>query len=864
MHRVTLVVASQPLIDLALTWSAHGLVGPSAWLEANEVRAAASTEDRQHWQVHVIDASGAAVDQCPLTRYLATWPDLDEVRIVWARPSSEASDTAAHSDLEEFVYSVLTGRQDRFLIDVVLPEGLGAVSAAPIIPRWTQYVLRSVDRPTPDRPDAGWTHRSEAAVLHGLLAVSGILAGSFPAPNKSADVSWDVEAYSRFIGGGRLTQDGVAAFLDDELPSVSAADADGEHFTFFEDESAAVARGLAEVRSAANGALDYQAPPPVRLKSPRRLSWGHVLRMLWCDFRFMLAQLFPRSEARASSSVSFWEADDLGYLAEQGSQATDGASWQDVDSQQRAILRERLNAAAVDDSHLPPSQVWRELTRVCCALVDGGGRGKPYMMEYVGHGMVVRPAWVDPGPYEAVPDEHVEAVRALRELRDIESGRIVGEALRLARSRLSNTPAALVAPPGRRVTATAQRLVGETNERIRELREAQRSSLPDIEVSEPVVSLADRLYADVVADRLRSRLDGDRWGEAALGEMSEGNDLPRATALIRTLVIVATLGTIAGSWIWTERGSEIQSWFDSTMGTTPPSWSGYAAAILFGLLLIGVATRIFHVAVRAVKERRERIQEIRVGLTERACAAYAQSRVLEHGARILGAWHAILKGLFPNTVAESEVRESQPVVDTPAAIALFKPNTDAHWLTRTHIAPRVARPGWRWEALHHVVETAAQADGVMADRGREQVAATVDDLFENDGMPGSALDRVRVEVASGRPWLRWRRRAIESVTREVQAALADGVRSVSLMGDTGLDREGTRRQTTVSGVLSEIKTSVDGRGWEWNAQTARPEDPDAKPLEPTIEWSAGAVRIVGDHRPKIREPGPPIAADSDR
>jgi hypothetical protein len=854
------VVGDSTVIDHAFDWARDGLVGPSAWVDVAAVVAAVSPEERQRWAARVIDAAGNPAEPQPLSEYLSGLGALDEVRIVWVRSWSGDRHEAAHVAVEAHVGSILGHVGVRHLVDIVVPDALVMGSRPEIIPRWAQLVVVPEDRPAPGQPDAGWVHRAAAINLHAVLVLAGLLGGTVSSPPARVDVVTTVSAWSRLMGGAASARQAVTAYLDTTLPTVCAADADGEHFTFFDEESAAIERVSRLVQAQGDGALGYRPPAPVVLAPAPSIGWRTVLRLVWASFRMLMAALFGRTH-EDQRTESMWDAADLGYHAvvAQPSEGDaeelgqSGEPWEAVDQRYRAILRRRLSAAAVSDGHLPPATVWSHLTRMACALVDGGstGDGAP---QYVGHGMVVRPRWVDPAPTGLEAGPRPEWLDSWRELRDVTSLFVIARVVHRVREQLETEPDAVITPDRSVVTRTAQRLAGQVSAIVHATREEQRVSLPEMPAEDDTISLTDGLYIDIVSRSLRSRLDGDRWAHGALSELSPGDDRDAATRRARALAAIGIGLGGTGSSVWAAKGSDIREWLRDSLTWDVPTWSGYAVSALLALAFVGAATRMFHVAVMALAERRARILEIRVKLAERAAEAYAQSRVLEHAARIMGQWHGILGALFPTAPTTAAPISSRPQLVLPRAMQRLEPVMTSEWLTRVHVAPTLARPGWRWLALHQVIDRAAVLDGVTVWHGQRQAVATIDDVFASDGLPGSVLDRVHREVRSGRPWRRWREAAVAETTTTLVDALRAGARPLRLVTSAastpGLaSAEVTPRDVRVAllgppqAPTSPVTLATGarpGESWTWSTEMS-----DIKAAQPNPDTCAVMCRVVG-------------------
>lgn len=816
MNVATVVFADSTVIALALEWASAGLVGPSAWVDTGEVLASATPEDRQRWQAQTIDPVGNVGPYQLLTEYLSGLGPLNDVRIVWARSWSTDRHDGSHAMVETHIGGILGQVGARHLIDVVLPDSLVPSSAPVLIPRWSQFVVIPEDRPAPSESDAGWVHRREASNLHGLLVVAGILGGIQTSPPGLADTISTVSAWSRTIEGGALARRAVTHYLDTTLPDVCAADADGEHFTFFEDDSAAIEQVSDLIQEQGHGALGYTPPVPAVLARAPSVGWREVLGLVWRSFLQLIRSLLGHAQG-VRPEESLWDAADLGYRAVTPSHPDRdvdapehlvGQPWESVDLRYRDILRRRLAAAAIADGHLPPAPVWSHLTRLACALVDGGDAGDD-MPQYVGHGMVVPPWRV--GPESGREGETAETLTELdngwRELRDVNPRSVVVRAVHEVREALLSEPDAVQATDRSILTRTAQRLASEVSATVHTARALQRESLPDLPFEESSLSLIDGLYVDIVARRLRSRLDGDRWAQAALAELSPGDGFDAAIRAARTLAGIGLGVAGVGAAAWGVKGGDLRDALKSLLNWDVPGWGGYLLALVVAAAFLATATRRFHVATMGLLERRARILEIRVKLAERAVDAYAQSRVLEHAARIMGQWHGIFGALFQKAdrPPPKGVAAAQPSL--PRAIQRLEPVMTPEWLTRVHIAPTLARRGWRWLALQTIVEDAARLDGVTVWRGTHEVTATMQDVLESDGLPGSVLDRVHREIRSGHPWDGWRQAAIADTAAKVADALRSGARPLRPISPTQGPGDGGSHDAK-SEVVSTLATEM--------------------------------------------------------
>lgn len=795
-QQAKLVIGPEALAPLVSEWSQVGLLGEFAWLDAEAVGTGLSSAAWQTVEARIMTPGVGCVPQ-RLMEYLSMREGVSSVLALWLRPPEEAL-APGLQDAEAFLQRVFPRVMARVRIDLINPCELGQADIPEPVQGWEQFVIATQDNPELSQPDSGWSLTKDAAAVHTLAALAGVLGGvTVVEPLGSANKPRFVHVFSRHVTGGRNARIEATHYQDDKLPRFDASDIVPQRYGRPLKPTEMVDDCITWLESAHSGGLSYAEPQPSLINeippAPRLpyAAWGEAVRQMF------MGEPSP-ALARAAAVIA----------------------------KEAAGLTTELETAAKKEGDRPHADVWKAAFQLVTGIVDGGTVPSGYTRPvWTDQELVLSPADVDPNPgYELsdypmalieeypqfqvgppvqIADSAVsEAVERLDggsspfAWRSEEDGTATSEAKDSRRKRVSDNKAIPTSfiegpppgtPPRDPLGAAAAASVNRSDQVARQ-RQAEglaarwRAALPaDSETSGeegdksqhavdpgPPTSLIDRLFRDLVRDSLKARADGARWHELALRLWKPALGMARRWAWT-----LASLGTaIIGAWSW------VWNYYDFP---DPVTWLndpiGYALGWFVGLPLILGGVGFLASAIRHQYATAHYQRALRRLLGERALTAYAEAGRLDHAVRIFGQWWSIYRELHRGAPADPP-EELPPVPALPASLQTGDPSVHINFQA-LKLAKAATEIGWRSAMVRSLNATCMSRydDQVFED--------PLGALMADRGLVEGALFRLARDLASGAIWTDWRRAEIERVTgRILDGLVAPATRIDSQSGQT--------------------------------------------------------------------------------
>lgn len=779
MTSAVIVVADEALCLLAQGWASVGFLAESLWLDRSVVRQGLS---RSEWQV----VEAQLLDHRPshpvsLQHFLADEDHLDEVTVAWVR-GSEDDDRGGMDSLAAFIRRLINTSITPAWRDVIVPTSLDALTTpAPVNP-WVQVVVAPEDHADLDSADAGWVGREDATTLHVVAALVGRLGGPHAAPGPPRSPGRQIATcVSRIVVGAEQAQARAAHYLDESLPTFTACDVRPRFHEYLADQGAEVERAVAHVMSVAEGCLDYLAKPPLQ---PSAIT------------------AFPETRPEPPTPPHPWRRTVREFLT--GRDPYEDA-WARTDQdgnplhprgwEQRMVPEAQalLGAAANDPGTIPPPAVWASLIRLTTSLADGGQPPDGYE-PVVTHGRrgVVSLARVMPG---AFPDDAAWTAEQRTTMPEL-AHRLPPALVAASTDAVLVELAARTRPIGadgcgRAVSALAAHLndTDDTQQaqQAEQLRSLRSEGSPNTSGQEPT-PFFDRVLQLILTNSIRARLVSQRLHALAVAEWPQ----PRwTTGRVRAFTGALSAIALLGLGLWAAFYDDFDEWMASQGNDAPPA--ALVGAALLALLVLSLIGG-YLTTLRVIRERdsywRWRMRA-RIGLTDRAVAAYGEHARLENALRIVSLWRTIVAGILPN--AQSPAEHPQPHVPPglPYALGWVRPRLHQPYQQLVEHGAG-AEPGFRQTILEAV------ADHVLSQYHDVEVTGPFLALCEDTGYREGDLDRVARDLAGS--WEAWRAKEVERIAGKVRAAIA--------VADTPVAREGSADRTELAAYLSEIDGQV--------------------------------------------------------
>lgn len=755
---VTLLIAAGPVIELARSWSAAGLLSTSLWLEDAEAASAARLDRLPPVPVELL-VEGKDPAEVVLSEFLARDHQLVEFRVVWLRAADGSG--ATHEDLRltgASLRSILPHTNCRLtLFDVIVPQHREDTGLPRTAHDWLQFVVSPQDRPTPSSADA--YYGAEKAVpqsLHVGAVLGGVLGGSGSPLDAflSSDISGTrpIHAFSRLVGGGRAAHAASLGFLSDRLPSAHAHDLHPTKFLQIEprDQARALEDSARWLLESDEGVLTFRDGGSLRLSDPPRRDAREFRSARRNVLRWALGRSLEAAPHTAEDTA--FEFEDAGARLEDESNATRPASGiADWSARERAAHERTLAASEVarrQPGEFPPAATWGRVSAVATSLFDGGG-GPPDW---------TRPFWkelpaVVPPSEVLLPDvENIEVESLVFESDDPMSlarcEAIVAElrdafpltsvslqrAMQHCAARLRSTAPTLVGPNGARVVATAKRLASERNKADSAAGQADAATVARaaaaIATDRPP-TLLEQLRGAVLGELLYARLTSERRLAASLQRNAPSLDALEKglTSLRRILGAALAVGvvTAAASIVLAALG---------LVALVP------VLVVLGAITALGLAATALLGAHRAYvqyMERGRRALEVQSLLSQAALHALDERARLSNADRLMMLWSSTLSNIMPKARVAPLAPPDVEDLRLPFSVQLAEPIFDeAHVFTA--LTDTVGRPGWASRALDALIGAVEHRDVDAPSRV---------DLEADRGLPGGLLRTLQTSARAG-------------------------------------------------------------------------------------------------------------------
>lgn len=800
MSSAAILIGPPALGELARRWVTAGLMGPLVWIDGATANVPMDAVGWQGVEGTMCDVDGAYAVRIQET--LASAGALRGIAVAWVRDDTEDV-SAGMGSVSAFAQRIIHQNTAPRLFDIVAPTRADGVDASVHAQGWEQVVAVPEDRPEVESPDAGWVDKRVAVLLHVAAAALGRLGGfsaPFPAGDNSAPRM--VSVWSRHGLGAETLRREAVELLDRRLPGFCAPDVKPQQYAIFAEQWDHAKTMLDWLQHRRNGQLSYARPAPK-----------------------------PILDSDAGTAVPATPVTE-GRRGVAADEAPGGAS--ERERRWCEDAHEKLKAIRTSDGDLPPGGLWRDVVQLLTASVDGGELPEEFRPKLAhGHVLVVQADVAGPDR-ELTLGNYPAHEKDVPELAHRPPEPLAGKALVDAADELWADPGGGVMFPVSTVGLSGRQraLVDDLVEKDRVTQKAQRGPLLAVGLgTDPAErSVADALWTSILTDAIRSRLDAERWHEAAVSDWPMA---PRrvASASLAGWVLAGLMALLGAGWLID--GDTMNS-VVARIGIGP--WDPIVAGAVSLAAAAGIAVAAYLLRPRGVDDEYWRWRmTLRVQLRHRAEDAYRSTRRLDNALRIYGYWWLVLRDLFPVRGAEAgSGAETELVVPR----ALQHGPVEVHAPYRDLVLSQAGvEPGWRGAA---VGELAGLALAKYADVAYDDVLSAV---FEDSGYGEGPLHRLQRDLAGA--WVEFRALWIERAVLEAKNGL---VGPTSKIG-------GDHHPQLLTSFFDEVRHKTAPRLWPglrgadqsaertWESST-HPADGASPAITPAIPALASAVLVV--------------------